>query len=410
VTPGTALKPRETEALERLLVMHDGYVLKYTTPQFTRIMRELGVAIDSVDYADDGNSKAKRLRTFYRKADPKLVGRALRGLIDRALDDGQLERRTADLRVLERAFRRLVPDDYSIDDATRELVSRVYAQQKLSWSGGVDTRVFIERAFDPSEHPRFRPLLSEADGRDWNFDEHWIFEPMPCLELAAVPDDLYAAFLSATVHPAVQLKAEHQRRLVTALNEVLEPCGWRLSVTGSEAGRHVYTALRGAALSVALTAGGREVLSREYLEELDRKVSERLRADELDAAITVSRTMLEAVLDELELKLSGEATEHHGELSRQYKSVAKQLGIDAGRKDLDDAFKKVCTGLVNVVDGLATVRNKMSDAHARKTKPSPHHALVIANASRTVASFLIESYLYQRSRGKLSGGSRERKA
>lgn len=408
MTTRPALKPREEDALERLLVMHDGYVLKYTTPQFTRIMRELGVAIDSDDYANEGTSKAKRLRTFYRKAEPKLVGRTLRALIDRALDDGQLERRTDDVRVLERAFRRLVPEDYSIDDATRALVSRVYSEQKLSWSGGVDTRVFIERAFDPTERPRFRPLLSEADGRDWNFDEHWIFEPMPCLELAALPDDLYAGFVSATVHPAVQLKPDSQRRLVVALNEVLEPCGWRLSATGSEAGRPVYTALRAGAPSVALTASGHDVLSREYLEELDKKVTERLRADELDAAITVSRTMLEAVLDELEIKLSGEAIEHHGELSRQYKSVAKQLGIDAGRKDLDDAFKKVCTGLVNVVDGLATVRNKMSDAHARKTKPSPHHASVIANASRTVASFLIDSYLHQRSRGKLPGGPGER--
>jgi hypothetical protein len=111
--------------------------------------------------------------------------------------------------------------------------------------------------------------------------------------------------------------------------------------------------------------------------------------------------MLEAVLLELERRLLAVPIDHKGDLQRLFKAVAKQLRIDEGRADLDDNFKQVVRGLVQIVNGLAPIRNKMSDGHPRTRKPAAHHARVIANAAKTVAAFLIESYVFQRDKGLL---------
>jgi hypothetical protein len=111
--------------------------------------------------------------------------------------------------------------------------------------------------------------------------------------------------------------------------------------------------------------------------------------------------MLEAVLLELELKLSSTTGDHKGDMQRLFKAVAKQLRIDEDRVDLDDNFKQVVRGLVQVVNGLAPIRNKMSDGHPRQRKPAAHHARVTVNAAKTIATFLIESYLFQLGKGVL---------
>lgn len=139
-----------------------------------------------------------------------------------------------------------------------------------------------------------------------------------------------------------------------------------------------------------------------YVHELESKIDQRLAAADLEGAIAAARTTLEAVLVELEKHLAGTPRDHKGDLPKQFKAVAKQLRIDDERADLDDNFKQVARGLVQVVNGLAPIRNKISDGHARERKPEVHHARVIVNAAKTVATFLVESYLVQRERGLLS--------
>jgi hypothetical protein len=52
-----------------------------------------------------------------------------------------------------------------------------------------------------------------------------------------------------------------------------------------------------------------------------------------------------------------------------------------------------------IANGLAPLRNKMSDGHARESKPAAHHARVVVNAAKTVSAFLVESYSYQIGKG-----------
>ena len=60
-----------------------------------------------------------------------------------------------------------------------------------------------------------------------------------------------------------------------------------------------------------------------------------------------------------------------------------------------DGFKKIITGLINIVCGVAEVRNKLSDSHPTLYTPSKHHAILCANSAKTFCDFIVESYLYQ---------------
>ena len=187
------------------------------------------------------------------------------------------------------------------------------------------------------------------------------------------------------------------------LESLLEHRGNR---DGDDASTHVakyrgtIARLRGVRVTAA-SAIRTDVLSLAYVRELETKTDQRFASADFEGAITTARTALEAVLGELEQRMSGAKGEHKGDLQRQFKAVAKQLRIDEERQDLDDNFKQVVRGLVQIVNGLAPLRNKMSDGHPRERKPAAHHARVVANAAKTVAAFLVESYLFQLEKGLL---------
>lgn len=166
--------------------------------------------------------------------------------------------------------------------------------------------------------------------------------------------------------------------------------------------------LRGTHVSLRSVTAGVDLLTLSYVHELETKCDRRMADADLEGAITVARTMLEAVLTELESRLCGTAGEYQGDLAKQFKAIAKQLGMDAGRADLDNNFRQVIGGLTNVVNGLAPIRNKMSDGHARSAKPVPHHARVVVNAAKTVATFLVESYAFQQA--KVTQVAKEKRA
>lgn len=157
--------------------------------------------------------------------------------------------------------------------------------------------------------------------------------------------------------------------------------------------RAIIARLEGVKVPMSAALTGPDVLTLQYVQELEQKADRRLAASDLDGAITVSRTLLEAVLSELELRLSGTVGSYSGDLQRQYKAVAKVLRIDDKDDQVDEGFKQIARGLVQIVNGLAAIRNMASDGHARQVKPHIRHARVAVNSAKTVASFLVEVYL-----------------
>lgn len=192
--------------------------------------------------------------------------------------------------------------------------------------------------------------------------------------------------------------------LVRVLELLLEHRGARSGDANSpDVGRYkgIIERLRAAQTTVPMAIPRTNIISLDYVAELESKTDARLVEGDLDGAITTARTMLEALLQELERQLTGGNEQHRGDLQRLYKLVAQKMNITEERVGLDENFKQVIRGLIQIVNGLSAIRNTMSDGHPRVSQPAPHHARVSVNAAKTVGRFLVESFLFQREQGRL---------
>jgi Abortive infection C-terminus len=113
-----------------------------------------------------------------------------------------------------------------------------------------------------------------------------------------------------------------------------------------------------------------------------------------EGAITVARTLLETVckriLDEIPLAYSDKE-----DLPKLYSMAAKALNL-APDQHTEEPIKAILGGAMNLVNGIGTLRNRLSDSHGRggkPVKPSPRHASLAVNTAGAIATFLVESYL-----------------
>ena len=146
--------------------------------------------------------------------------------------------------------------------------------------------------------------------------------------------------------------------------------------------------------------------SHDFIDEQLSKCDRKLRDGDYDGAITNARSLVEAVLIAIEARLVQEPPGYDGDLPRLYKRVQKVLNLDPTRTDIADSLRQVLAGLSSIVAGLAPMRNKMGDAHARSYRPERHHAKLAVNAAKTLADFLIETYAYQVSTGRIQPAGR----
>ena len=138
-----------------------------------------------------------------------------------------------------------------------------------------------------------------------------------------------------------------------------------------------------------------------YVSELWQKALER-RENDPDGAITAARTLLEAtckhILDKSELSKSYKEKD---DLPSLYGEVAKLLNLSP-TQHTEQQFKQILGGCTSIVNGLASVRNKISDAHGSgigRVKPSPRHASFAVNIAGTTAMFLIETWENKQNKG-----------
>ncbi len=124
------------------------------------------------------------------------------------------------------------------------------------------------------------------------------------------------------------------------------------------------------------------------------------RATDPDGAITMARTLVESVcktiLDDL-----GEPYDAKAELPTLYNTVAKKLALAPTQHELV-VIKEILGGCYTVVNGLASIRNRMSDAHGQGKKPlkaTPRHAQLAVNVAGSLAMFLVETHEERKNAG-----------
>ena len=119
-----------------------------------------------------------------------------------------------------------------------------------------------------------------------------------------------------------------------------------------------------------------------------------------EGAITIARTLLETVtkriLDEMHDTYSD-----RDDLPKLYASAAKALNL-APSQHTEEPIKAILGGAMNLVNGIGTLRNRLSDSHGRggrlPVRPSSRHAHLAVNTAGAVATFLVETF-FERQRG-----------
>lgn len=116
-----------------------------------------------------------------------------------------------------------------------------------------------------------------------------------------------------------------------------------------------------------------------------------------EGAITAARSLLEAgckyVLEEFNTK-----PVLHMELPKLYKAAAALLKLGP-RADVDQSLRQVAGAGATMVDGLARIRNQMSDAHGNgrhSPKPARRHAEFVVMMAGAMTGFLLATLDAQR--------------
>ncbi|WFF73651.1 abortive infection family protein [Proteiniclasticum sp. QWL-01] len=82
------------------------------------------------------------------------------------------------------------------------------------------------------------------------------------------------------------------------------------------------------------------------------------------------------------------------DLIKLYKLASLELNL-APSQHTEQQFKQILGGAESVVNGLSSLRNKLSDAHAiglKYSRPSSRHAVLCVNMAGAVSEYLISTY------------------
>jgi hypothetical protein len=175
---------------------------------------------------------------------------------------------------------------------------------------------------------------------------------------------------------------------VTYLNDYLKHDGYEVLKDGEFYSVHL---LSGGAVAFHHPSKASLEVNQVFIEQQIKKCDNKLADGDYDGSITNARSLLEAVLTDVEQDLSAESPPpYDGDLIKLYKRVQRLLNLEPDRADIAEPLKQVLGGLTSIVTGLAALRNKMGDAHVRSYQPSKRHALLVVNAAKTIANFIVE--------------------
>ena len=139
-------------------------------------------------------------------------------------------------------------------------------------------------------------------------------------------------------------------------------------------------------------------VSSDFINQQITKCKSKMNSGDYDGAITNARTLLEEILLSIEEKVIGSRQDYDGNLFQLYKRVSKQINMYPDDSKINNSLNEILRGFVSIVNGFAGLSNNIGDRHATIKHPSHHHAKLAVNSSFVISDFLLESYLYQRSK------------
>lgn len=131
----------------------------------------------------------------------------------------------------------------------------------------------------------------------------------------------------------------------------------------------------------------------------------RIEASDYAGAITLSKTLVETVCKKIIEELDPDyVNDFKDEFPKLFKRTTTLLNLDPS-KSTSDTLKQILSGFFSIINGLSSLRNSHSDAHAVSHKPDKHHAKIALNAAITVSDFLFDTKNYQIKKGLINKNS-----
>lgn len=199
-----------------------------------------------------------------------------------------------------------------------------------------------------------------------------------------LPPSIVACRLLGEFRAEMQTRAETYRERRAIIRSEFDPL-----LTAIEEGQLGSPA--DAVISDRLSELRSAEVERTWRKALDR------RSTDPDGAITSARTLLEDVCKQIldERRKPHSASD---DLPTLYRAVASGLNL-APSQETEQIFKQILGGCTSVVQGLAGMRNRLSDSHglgAGEARAQSRHASLAVNLAGAMALFLVETWAQRR--------------
>ena len=128
----------------------------------------------------------------------------------------------------------------------------------------------------------------------------------------------------------------------------------------------------------------------EYIKNISTRAIKDIEENNYDSAITKARTLLEEVFCYV-IEKKDKIPSDSGNIHTLYKQV-KELYNMHPNNDMDVRIKKLLSGLENLVQSLAEMRNNGSDSHGlgnKRIEVKSYHARLCVNSASSMAEFIL---------------------
>ena len=174
------------------------------------------------------------------------------------------------------------------------------------------------------------------------------------------------------------------QKVIDQINSILYFCGHELVIINNQ------FIVKNMDEKINIDVLNINVVDRNYIKCLSERAMKDIDEGNLDSAITKSRTILEETFC-YAIEIKGEEPSDNGDIGKLYKQVKDLYNMHAN-KDMDNRINKLLSGLENIVQSIAEMRNNGSDSHglgSKRVNISDYHARLAVNSSTTMAEFIL---------------------
>ena len=302
-------------------------------------------------------------------------------------------------KVTKRDVKNLIINGFDIEDFFE------FKTVFVSWHGLLDEIEFIERICDINKikviDSRFKSFKDEYKyhreiAKDYKSDYFFESDRLP---FKNSDTQTFLRIICEMFHPEVRNKNEHWGELKNNIETLINADGFEFYVADKISGREVFGVRKITFLSddEIINSGINRILEVVNTEYIRKQVKNLMTSLQEDSTATIGKckelveTACKYVLFELHIQFS--ETE---DLIQLYRKVSNVLGltINEQNKKIEGAVQ-VLSGIVGIINGLASLRNKYGDGHGKvkdyAALPNRYGLLAVGCAS-TYINFLLDTY------------------